>query len=106
MPSGAAAAIPVRIYPVPDSRGRSLKSNIKEIDMPEANLIAEHMEVVGADGVHVGTVDHLDGNRIKLTRTGSDQRHHYIPTALVRDIRKNTVTLVKAAADAVGSDDE
>jgi hypothetical protein len=35
--------------------------NIKESDMPEANVIAEHMEVLGADGVHVGTVDHLDG---------------------------------------------
>jgi len=30
--------------------------------------IKEHMEVVGADGVHVGTVDKIDGNRIKLTK--------------------------------------
>jgi hypothetical protein len=28
----------------------------------------EHMEVIGADGVHVGTVDKVEGNRIKLTK--------------------------------------
>ncbi len=30
--------------------------------------IQEDMEVIGADGVHVGTVDHIEGNRIKLKR--------------------------------------
>lgn len=30
--------------------------------------IAEHMEVIGADGVHIGTVDRVEGNRIKLTK--------------------------------------
>jgi hypothetical protein len=75
---------------------------MKEMEMPEANLIAEHMEVLGADGVHVGTVDHLDGDRIKLTRAGSDDgEHHYVSTLLVQDIRGNTVTLTKNAADAV-----
>jgi hypothetical protein len=33
--------------------------------------ITEHMEVIGADGVHVGTVDKVEGNRIKLTNTKS-----------------------------------
>jgi hypothetical protein len=28
--------------------------------------ISERMEVIGADGVHVGVVDHVEGNRIKL----------------------------------------
>ena len=27
--------------------------------------IKEHMEVIGADGVHVGTVDKVEGSRIK-----------------------------------------
>jgi hypothetical protein len=38
------------------------------------------MEVVGSDGGHVGTVDHLDGQRIKLTRTDPDAggEHHFI----------------------------
>ena len=30
--------------------------------------IKEHMEVIGADGVHVGTVDKVEGDRIKLTK--------------------------------------
>lgn len=30
--------------------------------------IKEHMEVIGADGVHVGTVDKVEGARIKLTK--------------------------------------
>ena len=32
--------------------------------------IREHMEVIGADGVHIGTVDKVEDNRIKLTRPG------------------------------------
>jgi hypothetical protein len=33
--------------------------------------IKEHMEVIGADGVHVGTVDKVEGSRIKLTKKDS-----------------------------------
>ncbi len=32
-----------------------------------ATRIKEHMDVIGADGVHVGTVDRVEGARIKLT---------------------------------------
>ncbi|MBV5270136.1 MAG: DUF2171 domain-containing protein, partial [Afipia sp.] len=28
-----------------------------------ANAIKQHMEVIGADGVHVGTVDRFEGGR-------------------------------------------
>jgi hypothetical protein len=31
----------------------------------------EHMEVIGADGGHVGTVDKVEGSRIKLTKKDS-----------------------------------
>ena len=34
--------------------------------MVDTSQIRDHMEVIGADGVHVGTVDHVDGDRIKL----------------------------------------
>ncbi|KPF47439.1 DUF2171 domain-containing protein [Rhizobium sp. G187] len=49
--------------------------------MISADQIREHMEVRDADGAHVGTVDHMDGqSRIKLTRKDSqDGQHHYIP---------------------------
>ena len=72
--------------------------------MPEANVIAEHMEVLGSDGVHVGTVDHLDGDRIKLTKASSDDgQHHFVSKSLVQDIRGNTVTLIKSAAEVIGA---
>jgi len=32
------------------------------------------MEVIGADGVHVGTVDKVEGNRVKLTKKDSGRR--------------------------------
>ncbi len=48
--------------------------------MADYENIAEHMEIVGSDGGHVGTVDHLDGQRMKLTRTdpAAGGEHHYI----------------------------
>lgn len=70
-----------------------------------ANLnIRERMEVVGSDGAHVGTVDHLDGNtRIKLTRDDSfDGKHHFIPTDWVDHVDK-TVHLNVPADEAIGT---
>ena len=67
--------------------------------MVDATQIKEHAEVVGADGVHLGTVDHLDGDRIKLTKSDSPQfegqggKHHYIPLGLVAAIEDGTVRL-------------
>jgi len=50
--------------------------------------IREHMPVLGSDGTRLGTVDHLEGSdRIKLTKSGSDDgRHHFIPTDWVDHI--------------------
>ena len=66
--------------------------------------IAEHMEVIGADGVHVGTVDRVEGNRIKLTRKDSPEghkdHHHYIDTKYVGAVEGDTVKL-SVNADAV-----
>ena len=60
--------------------------------------IRQHMEVIGADGGHIGTVDHMQGDRIKLTRrdsgSGSHQgHHHYISSRLIADIEGNKVRL-------------
>jgi hypothetical protein len=104
MPAGLAQ--PARHH-VPDRSGRAFPGCQQEIDMAEANVIKEHMEVIGSDGGHVGTVDSIDGSRIKLTKSGSeDGQHHYVATALVQDIRGNTVTLTKPAAEATGSTDD
>jgi hypothetical protein len=67
--------------------------------MVDKSQIQEHAEVIGADGVHLGTVDHVDGDRIKLTKTDSGQfegqggKHHYIPLGLVADIEGGKVRL-------------
>ena len=59
--------------------------------------IREHMEVIGADGVHLGTVDRVDGDRIKLIRADSgvahEQHHHFIPKGLVATVEDDKVRL-------------
>ena len=66
--------------------------------MADLSKIKEHAEVIGADGVHVGTVDGIDGNRIKLTKKDSGQgshegHHHYIDGGLVATVEDGTVRL-------------
>ena len=80
--------------------------------MVDTTKIAEHMEVVDSDGVHVGTVDHLDGDRIKLTKQDSPQtedgqgaKHHYISIGLVASVEDGKVWL-SANADNVTSLEE
>ena len=66
------------------------------------SAIKEDMTVVGADGVHIGTVDHLDGERIKLTKADSgDGKHHYLPAGLVAAVDGDTVRLSATAANAI-----
>jgi hypothetical protein len=66
--------------------------------------IREHMEVIGADGVHLGTVDRVEGNRIKLIRAdsgqGHEEHHHYVPCGLVAEVEGNQVRL-SARGDVV-----
>ncbi len=70
--------------------------------MVESSQIQEHAEVIGADGVHVGTVDHVQGGRIKLTKKDSgDQHHHYIALGLVAEVEDGTVRLSANADVAV-----
>jgi hypothetical protein len=69
------------------------------------------MEVIGADDVHVGTVDRLEGDRIKLAKKDSGQgshegHHHYISTALIADIEGNRIRLSANANVAVAFEEE
>jgi len=73
--------------------------------------IKEHMEVIGADGVHIGTVDRIEGNRIKLTEKDSGEgshkgHHHYIDRSLVADVEGNKVRLSATGAVAVTMEQE
>lgn len=70
--------------------------------MADLSSVTEHMEVVGADGIHLGTVDKVEGGRIKLTRADSGSHrdhHHYISGGLVAAVEGNQVRL-SANSDA------
>ena len=76
-----------------------------------ANQIKEHMEVIGADGVHVGTVDKVEGGRIKLTKADSGEgrhrgHHHYIDAGLVAGVEGQKVRLSANADVAVTFEEE
>ena len=68
--------------------------------------IREHMEVIGADGVHLGTVDKVEDDRIKLTKADSGMahtdHHHYISRGLFAGIEGDAVRL-SANADVVAA---
>jgi hypothetical protein len=73
--------------------------------------IKEHMEVIGADGVHVGTVDRMEGGRIKLTKKDSGEgshkgHHHFIDKSLVAGVEGNKVRLSANADVAVTMEQE
>ena len=71
--------------------------------MVKSEDIKEHMEVIGADGVHVGTVDHLDGtDKIKLAKSDpkAGGKHHFIPLKWVERVDAH-VHLDKPAKDAM-----
>ena len=73
--------------------------------------IKEHMEVIGADGVHIGTVDKVEGNRIKLTKKDSGEgahkgHHHFVDRILVAEVEGNKVRLSAIGAVAVTMEQE
>ena len=85
--------------------------------MSDASAIREHMEVIGGDGAHVGTVDKVDGDRIKLTKADSGVQiegqqgqhtghHHYISLGLVAGVEGDQVRLSATGANAVMFEEE
>jgi hypothetical protein len=71
--------------------------------------IKERMKVIGKDGAHVGTVDRVEGDRIKLTRkdsgAGHESHHHYIDRKLVGAVEGEIVKL-SINADSVPKTEE
>lgn len=69
--------------------------------------IAEHMEVISADGAHVGTVDGVSHHRIKLTKKDGGHaaieggshadHHHYLSLGLVAGVEGDKVRLSVAS---------
>jgi hypothetical protein len=63
-----------------------------------ATKIREHQDVLGSDGEKVGTVDKVEGDRIKLTK-GEASEHRYIALTQVISV-DNFVRLSVPAAEA------
>lgn len=77
--------------------------------MADLSQVREHMEIVGADGVHIGTVDKVEGNRIKMTKADSGSHgdhHHYLSKGLVAAVEGNQVRLSATGASAMLLEEE
>ena len=73
--------------------------------------ITQNMEVIGADGVHVGTVDDIANGRIRLAKRDSGEGQykghaHFINLGLVADVEGQMVRLSANAAVAVTFEEE
>ncbi|MBN9581454.1 MAG: DUF2171 domain-containing protein [Afipia sp.] len=72
--------------------------------------VQENMEVIGADGVHVGTVDRIEGRRIKLKKSDAfghhEGHHHYIEMGFVAGVEGSKVRLSANADVAVTLEEE
>ena len=79
--------------------------------MSDLSKIKQHMEIIGADGTHVGTVDRVEGSRIKLTKKDSGEgkhkgHHHFIAYSLIAEIEGDKVRLSANADVAVTMEQE
>jgi hypothetical protein len=56
-------------------------------DKTTAN-IREHMDVIASCGKHVGVVDHVESNSVKLTKSDPNAagKHHFIPLEWVASV--------------------
>ena len=85
--------------------------NYSEGNHMSDSRIKEHMEVIGADGVHIGTVDRVENGKIKLIKADSGMgshkgHHHYIDLSLVADVEGQKVRLSATGAVAVTMEEE
>jgi hypothetical protein len=60
----------------------------KEMGMTSALQIGERMEVIASCGKHVGQVDRVEGETIKLAKNdpAADGKHHFIPVEWVDNV--------------------
>jgi hypothetical protein len=77
-----------------DSDGGSAMMHVQDI--------REGLEVVGSDEVHVGTVDALVGQLLKLKKKdpASGGTHHFLDIGLIADVDGETIRLLVTADDA------
>ena len=92
-----------------EQRDELLQSRASASKQPTS--VKAHMQVIGADGVFIGTVDRVENGRIRLTKADSGEgrhkgHHHYIDLGLVADIEGQNVRLSANAAVAVTLEEE
>lgn len=72
--------------------------------------IKQDMEVIGADGIHVGTVDLVEGDRIRLKTYDSHgqqgRHHHYVERSFIADVEGDKIRLSAKADIAVKLEEE
>ena len=77
--------------------------------MADLSQVREHMEILGADGVHLGTVDSVEGGRIKMVRADSGSHadhHHYLSGGLIAAVEDGKVRLSANGANAAWLEEE
>ena len=67
-----------------------------------AQTIVAGMEVIEADGTHLGTVETVDGDEIKLTRGDGDPDHRLLPLSLVDVVTDGRVMMLGRGDNAFG----
>ena len=77
--------------------------------MADLSEVREHMEIVGADGVHLGTVDSVEGSRIKMIKADSGSHgghHHYLSEGLIAAVEEDRIRLSANGANAAWLEEE
>jgi hypothetical protein len=83
-----------------EEMAQKAKHAVQEARGGSTTDIQERMDVVGSCGNKLGVVDHVEGDRIKLTRKDSpDGQHHFIPSSWVSKV-DNSVHLSKDCGQA------
>jgi len=87
------------------------RENLLESAARKSRGVKAQMQVIGADGVHVGTVDRVENGRIRLARADSGEgrhkgHHHFIDLGLVAEVEGRNVRLSANAAVAVTFEEE
>lgn len=64
--------------------------------------IKDGQKVIGSDGAHVGTVDGLSGQLLKLKKNDPESggAHHYLDIGMVVAVEGDTIKLIVPAAEA------
>ncbi len=84
---------------IEDGRSVTATGSLASGTVAYEGLIRDDMDVVGSDGGHVGTVDHLDGSKIKLKKNDSVSggQHHFVPMDWIKSVEGKVMLQIPAA---------